>query len=126
LSEWSHPILGRELVNRLESANAGVVHQDIEPPESCRRLLDDAAAFLVATDIRDRPSRGAFAPKGVELAKRQFQRCRIPPANKHAGAFPDQSLGNAQSNAPCAARYQSPTFFSNSTDTRSSVRKSGP
>src|SRR5439155_11922574 len=92
------PFVGRELVNRLENANAGVVHQDIEPPESCRRLLDHAAAFLVATDIRDHSSHIALAPEGVELAKRHFQRCRIAAAAKHAGTLPNQSLGNAQSN----------------------------
>src|ERR1035437_4272601 len=57
----SIPFLGRELANRLENANTCVVHQDIEPPEACRRMLDHAAAVLVAADISDRSSRAVFA-----------------------------------------------------------------
>jgi transcriptional regulator with GAF, ATPase, and Fis domain len=99
------PFLNCQLVYWLENADAGVVHQDVKPPESFSCPLDHAPTFLVAADIRHRSFRPALTSKCVKPAKRHFQRRWIVAANEYASAFSNQSLGNAQSNAPGAARY---------------------
>jgi hypothetical protein len=57
-------------------------------------------------DIRHRSIRPALASECVKPAKCHFQRRWIVAANEYAGTFSNQSLGNTQSNAPGAARYQ--------------------
>ena len=102
----SIPFLDCQLVNGLENANACVVHQDIEPPESRDCLLNHAATLLVLANIRHRSICHILVPERVEMAQCHSQHYWIAAADEHAGALSNQSLGNAQSDAPGAACYQ--------------------
>src|SRR5579875_1716010 len=47
------PFFRRELIHRLENADAGIVHENVEPTKSVDSPLDHAPAIRVAPHVSD-------------------------------------------------------------------------
>jgi hypothetical protein len=112
------PFLSRKMVNRLENANACVIHQDIDPTELCRCLLNHLAAISAAANVRDGSSRAGFGPEGGRWPSAVFSVAGLRPQINTLA--PSRTKASAMFNLmPRAPPVTSATLPSNFTDTTS-------
>ena len=80
---------------------AGVVDEDVDPPEALHRPLDEVLHVLWLADVG--PNREAVA---AELALDLLERPRPPSADGDLRARADELASNGASDAGSAARYE--------------------
>jgi hypothetical protein len=100
----SVPLLGGDLAERLlRPADAGVVHQHVEPAERRRRPLDDAPAARDLPEIARRRHRPFPLPEPFE---RRGDGGRAAAVHRHPRAGGEERLDRRPPDPPGSAGYE--------------------
>ena len=95
------PVLGGHGHERLESTDAGVVDENVEPAERGHRLIDHARDVELFADVRDNALHRAG--EGAQLLVGVLDASRPDAAERHAAAALGQRLHDGEADAATPA-----------------------